>query len=69
MAVTIYTKNGCPHCASAKMDLEKRGIKFEEVNVSANPGRIKEMMRLSGGRKVPVVVVDGKVTVGHNGGG
>lgn len=69
MAVTIYTKTGCPHCTAAKMELSKKGIKFEEINVSQNPGKIAEMMRLSGGRKVPVVINEGKVTVGHNGAG
>jgi glutaredoxin 3 len=37
-------------------------------NVKASPADLDEMMRLTaGGRKVPVIVEDGKVTVGYGG--
>lgn len=65
----LYTKSGCPYCASAKQDLEKKGIKYEEINLSLHPERIEEMVKLSGGRIVPVFVDEnGKVTVGFGGG-
>jgi len=65
----IYTKTGCPYCAAAKEDLKKRGIEYQEVNLSNEPERIPEMVKLSGGRIVPVIVDEsGKVTVGFGGG-
>jgi len=59
--VTIYTKPGCPYCAAAKADFERRGVKFREINAQGDP-------KLNGGRRnVPTIVEDGKVTVGFGG--
>lgn len=68
MAVTMYTKDGCPFCKAAKDSFEKRGVAFTEINVSSNPEKIHELVRIAGVQKVPVIVDDGKVTVGFNGG-
>jgi glutaredoxin 3 len=65
--VVIYTKHGCPYCAAAKEEYRRKGS-FTEINVQDQPGKLQEMLRLSGGRRqVPVIVVDGEVSVGHGG--
>ena len=69
MAVTMYTKTGCPYCKAAKESFEKQGVAFTEINVTNNPEKITELERLAGARKVPVIVDNGKVTVGFNGSG
>lgn len=69
MPVTLYTKNGCPYCKAARELLIKRGLEFIEINLTENPDKIDELAKLSETRKVPVVVENGKVTVGYNGGG
>ncbi len=68
MGITVYTKDGCPFCKAAKESFEKQGVAFTEINVSSNPAKIVELVRLAGVQKVPVIVDDGKVTVGFNGG-
>jgi len=66
--VTIYTKPGCPYCAAAKADFERRGVKFREINAQGDPKALEEMLKLNGGRRnVPTIVEDGKVTVGFGG--
>ncbi len=66
--VKIYTKVGCPYCASAKEDFKKRGVNFVEVDVHSVPGAAEEAQRLQGGsRRVPVIVENGIVTVGFGG--
>jgi glutaredoxin 3 len=41
---------------------------MEFVDVKADPSRMPEMLKHSnGGRKVPVIVQDGKVTIGYGG--
>ncbi len=35
--VVIYTKPGCPFSKAAKHDLRKRGIDYEEIDISENP--------------------------------
>lgn len=65
---SVYTKPGCPYCAAAKDDLEKRGIRYTEHNVKADRGALRRMLELNGGqRRVPTIVQDGQVTVGFHG--
>ena len=64
---TIYTKTGCPYCAAALEDLKAKGIDYKEINVSKDRERLSEMVKVSGGRKVPFIVMDDKVTVGFKG--
>ncbi len=43
-------------------------MKFEYINVVANPGRIPEMLKHSKGkRSVPVIVDHGTVSIGYGG--
>ena len=68
--VTIYTKPGCPYCAAAKADYEKRKVAFKEVDVPNTPGALQELLKVTNGqRRVPVIVEDGKVTIGWKSGG
>jgi glutaredoxin 3 len=69
MTITIYTKDGCPYCAKALKSLKEKGASFKEINLSQNPDKIGELVRLSGGRKVPTQVENDQVTVGFGGGG
>lgn len=69
MAAKIYTKDGCPYCAQALKLLNERGVEFEEINLTREQHRIDEIISLTGGRKVPVVVEDGSVEIGFQGGG
>jgi len=67
--VIIYTKPGCPYCAAARDDLEKRGVPYEEISIKDNPKAVAEVMRLSGGKGiVPVLVSGEEVKVGFGGG-
>jgi glutaredoxin len=66
----MYTKPGCPYCAGARADFQRRGVAFKEISVPGNAAALDEMLKLNGGqRRVPTIVVDGKVTVGFEGGG
>ncbi|MGO4872855.1 MAG: Uxx-star family glutaredoxin-like (seleno)protein [Roseiarcus sp.] len=67
MSVEIYTKTGCPNCAAAVRSFKLFNIPVKEINLSDHPERIEELVKLSGGRKLPVIVNDEKVSVGYNG--
>ncbi|MDH4223168.1 MAG: glutaredoxin family protein [candidate division Zixibacteria bacterium] len=67
MAVTIYIKEGCPFCKALKEDLDKKGVKYEEINVIKNPEYQEMVIKLAKKRAVPVMLKDGKVTVGFGG--
>lgn len=65
----IYTKSGCPYCAAAKEDYTKRGIDFEEINVTERPEMKQKVLEITGGqRMVPVIVEGGNVKIGFGGG-
>ena len=67
--VLIFGKDTCPYTQAARDDYGARGVPFEYLNVKKNPAELERMLQFSGGRRdVPVIVEDGKVTVGFGGG-
>jgi glutaredoxin len=57
--VLLYVRTGCPYCAAKRADLGARGVPVREINVSERPQAIAELMKLTGGRRVVPVIVDG----------
>jgi glutaredoxin 3 len=57
--VEIYTTNHCPFCAKAKSLLNKKKIKFSEIDVS-NDETLREKMSAmaNGARSVPQIFAD-----------
>jgi glutaredoxin 3 len=66
MNIKIYSTPTCPYCIKAKKYLGEKGIAFENIDVSSNEGGLQEMIKLSGQMGVPVIVIDGDVTVGFD---
>ncbi|HKR92673.1 glutaredoxin 3 [Novosphingobium sp.] len=59
--VEIYTKWGCPYCVAAKALLDRKGIAYEEYDVTmGGPKRTEMEARIPGARTVPQVLVEGK---------
>ncbi len=65
MSILIYTSSTCPHCTTAKVYLTKKGLTFQEKNVSIDPTAQREMQAL-GAMGVPTLVVNGQMMVGFN---
>ena len=66
--IQIYTKPGCPYCAAAKADFERRDVRYVEHNAKDDPAALQRMLELNGGRRhVPTIVDGDQVTVGFNG--
>ncbi len=57
--IEIYTTNNCPFCIKAKSLLNKKKIKFSEINVS-NDEALRERMSAmaNGARSVPQIFAD-----------
>lgn len=59
--VEIYTKFTCPYCFRAKSLLNKKGVDFDETEVSMGGEPKAEMIRRAGGRAtVPQIFIDGQ---------
>ncbi|KJU77100.1 glutaredoxin [Ectopseudomonas oleovorans] len=46
-AVTLYTTAYCPYCINAKALLTRKGVTYEEIDVSRSPERMAEMLQRS----------------------
>lgn len=56
--VSIYTTPFCGFCLAAKRLLGRKGVRFDEIDVSDEPGRRQEMMQRAKGRfTVPQIFV------------
>jgi glutaredoxin 3 len=57
--IEIYTTNNCPFCVKAKSLLNKKKIKFLEINVSNNEALREKMSDMANGaRSVPQIFAD-----------
>ena len=66
--VLIFGKDTCPYTQAARDHYLSLAVPFEYVNVRKNPAELERMLALSHGRReVPVIVQDGKVTIGFGG--
>jgi len=67
--VVLYTRTGCPWCDRKRAELVARGVPFREIDVAARPEVIPELLKLTGGRRlVPVVVEGARIEVALDGG-
>jgi len=64
--VTVYSAPTCSWCQIAKDHLNSSGISFEDVDVSMDMSRAKEMVEKSGQRGVPVIDIDGEIVIGFD---
>jgi len=61
--VDVYTKLWCPYSGRAISMLNRRGISYNEINITTDLNRAKEMKKRSGRSSVPQIFV-GNVHVG-----
>ena len=67
--VLLYTKTGCPYCAAKRAELAARGVAVREINVSEHPEVVSELLKVTRGRRiVPVVVEGGRIAIAPGGG-
>lgn len=61
--VKVYTTTYCGYCRAAKDLLDKKGIAYEEIDVTEDPAMRAKLVELSGQRTVPQIFWNG-VSVG-----
>jgi glutaredoxin len=60
MQITLYTAFWCPDCRIAKRFLDKHQIPYEEIDIETSPGAAQEVIRRTGRRAIPQLVIDGE---------
>ncbi|BDG07362.1 glutaredoxin 3 [Anaeromyxobacter paludicola] len=58
--VEIYTKKVCPYCTSAKRLLDKKGVRYAEVDVEDDDAKRLWLVEVTGQRTVPQIFAAGK---------
>lgn len=57
--ITIYTTSQCPYCSRAKILLDKKGLKYEEINIENDDFLRQKMIERANRRKtVPQIFID-----------
>jgi len=56
--VTVYTTEPCGYCRTAKALLDRRGIPFEEINLSKDAEGRSELVTRTGMMTFPQVILD-----------
>ncbi len=64
--VAIYSTPTCHFCHMAKDYFRANNVNYTEYNVASDLDKRKEMIEKTGQMGVPVIVIDGKATVGFN---
>ena len=65
-SVTIYTTPWCPFCIQAKSLLKKKGIPFEEIDVSGRTDLRSWLVQVSNQRTVPQIFINGTSIGGYS---
>ncbi len=55
MTPTVYTRNNCQACKATKMQLDRHGVRYTEINVEDHP-EIAQQLVDDGWRAMPVVI-------------
>lgn len=57
--VRIYTTTYCGYCHAAKSLLQKRGVAFQEIDCTDDPGTRRWLIEQTGQRTVPQIFIAG----------
>lgn len=61
--IVIYTIDWCPYCEAALKLLTKKGVAFEEINLTGKSAERAELREMSGSHTVPQIYI-GETHVG-----
>jgi glutaredoxin 3 len=61
MNVRLFIKPGCPWCVEAVEWLDRRGVRYQVLDVIRDTAAREEMHRLTGQTKAPSIDVDGQI--------
>ena len=58
--IEMYTTPVCPYCVRAKALLQQKGLSYQEIDITKEPGLKEAMMQRANGRQtVPQIFING----------
>ena len=64
--ITIYSTDWCRYCDLAKMFLDKKGWKYEEINIEKLGWDRSKLLEVGKATTIPQIVIDGKPIGGYD---
>ena len=59
--IEVFTKFLCPYCSRAKALLDRKGVEYQEIDLTMDRAGFNAMVdRAGGARTVPQIFIDGK---------
>jgi len=58
--ITLYCALWCPDCREARRFLDRHNLPFTEIDIETTPGAAEEVIRRTGKRAIPQIVIDGE---------
>jgi len=56
----MYATGWCGYCERARALLDRKGVRYTEIDLESEPERRAEMIERSGRRTVPQIFIDGQ---------
>jgi glutaredoxin len=66
MEIKVYTTSWCPECINSKRFMKENNLKFDEIDIEEKNMNRDDLEKVTGGRTVPQIVIDGKTIGGYN---
>ena len=67
--IIVYTHPDCAYSSAAKMDYRRNKTAYTEIDLSKQPDKVEELLRLTAGERItPVIVFGDQITIGFKGG-
>jgi glutaredoxin len=60
MTITVYSAFWCPDCRAAKRFLDKHNLPYTDIDIESTPGAAEEVIKQTGKRAIPQLVIDGE---------
>jgi len=64
--IVMYTRIFCGYCAAARSLLDKKKVRYEEIDITLNATLRREMADRSGKNTVPQIFIDNKPIGGYD---
>jgi len=64
--IIIYTADYCPYCKAAKEFLKSKGATYQEIDVTHDQEKRRDIAQRSGQKTVPQIFINGKSIGGYS---
>ena len=64
--IIIYTADYCPYCKAAKEFLKAKGVAYQEIDITHDQEKRRDIASRSGQKTVPQIFINGKSIGGYS---